>query len=211
MDFCMYKYRFFLDIFAYIRKNDYFCRRNKNDTINKAVVPHLFYLYYSWEVRSQLSYRRHISMKKIILFFALVCSLQTMAISLVVEQHSGAQLLQDVAMIGKWVFEGDNLLLLDKADQVLAVESIANIKKITFSNEVPSAVEDVVENTVLVYPNPTQDVLMIQGAESQLLRVYDMQGRLLKTEQGEQVVVGDLPDGTYLLQVGAQVVRFIKK
>ena len=207
----MCKYRFFLDIFAYIRKNDYFCRRKKNDTINKAVVPHLFYLYYSREVRSQLPYRRHISMKKIILFFALVCSLQTMAISLVVEQHSGAQLLQDVAMIGKWVFEGDNLLLLDKADQVLAVESIANIKKITFSNVVPSAVEDVVENTVLVYPNPTQDVLMIQGAESQLLRVYDMQGRLLKTEQGEQVVVGDLPDGTYLLQVGAQVVRFIKK
>lgn len=211
MDFCMYKYRFFLDIFAYIRKNNYFCRRKKNDTTNKAVVPHLFYLYYSREVRSQLSYRRHISMKKIILLFALVCSLQTMAISLVVEQHSGAQLLQDVAMIGKWVFEGDNLLLLDKADQVLAVESIANIKKITFSNEVPSAVEDVAENTILVYPNPTHDVLMVQGVDSQVLRVYDMQGRLLKTEHGDQVGVSDLPDGPYLLQVGAQVVRFIKK
>ena len=150
-------------------------------------------------------------MKKLFLFFALVCSMQMMAISLVVEQRSGAQFLQDVAMIGKWVFEGENLLLLDKADQVLAVESIANIKKITFSNVVPSAVEDVVENTILVYPNPTQDVLMIQGIEAQVLRVYDMQGRLLKTEQGDQVVVGDLPDGTYLLQVGAQVVRFIKK
>ena len=150
-------------------------------------------------------------MKKLFLFFALVCSMQMMAISLVVEQRSGAQFLQDVAMIGKWVFEGENLLLLDKADNVLASELIANIKKITFSNVVPSAVEDVVEKTILVYPNPTQDVLMIQGAESQLLRVYDMQGRLLKTEQGEQVVVGDLPDGTYLLQVGAQVVRFIKK
>lgn len=207
----MYKYRFFLDIFAYIRKNNYFCRRKKNDRTNKAVVPHLFYLYYSREVRSQLSYRRHISMKKIILLFALVCSLQTMAISLVVEQHSGAQLLQDVAMIGKWVFEGDNLLLLDKADQVLAVESIANIKKITFSNEVPSSVEDVAENTILVYPNPTHDVLMVQGVDSQVLRVYDMQGRLLKTEHGDQVGVSDLPDGPYLLQVGAQVVRFIKK
>ena len=175
------------------------------------MVPHLLFIFYSREVRSQLSYRRHISMKKIILFFALVCSLQTMAISLVVEQHSGAQLLQDVAMIGKWVFEGDNLLLLDKADQVLAVESIANIKKITFSNEVPSAVEDVAENTILVYPNPTHDVLMVQGVDSQVLRVYDMQGRLLKTEHGDQVGVSDLPDGPYLLQVGAQVVRFIKK
>lgn len=150
-------------------------------------------------------------MKKLFLFFALVCSMQMMAISLVVEQRSGAHFLQDVAMIGKWVFEGENLLLLDKADNVLAMESIANIKKITFSNDVPSSVEDVVENTILVYPNPTHDVLMIQGVEAQALRVYDMQGHLLKTEQGKQVSVSDLPDGTYLLQVGTQVVRFIKK
>ena len=161
----------------------------------------------------ELAYKqiKYTFMKKLFLFLALVCSMQMMAISLVVEQRSGAQFLQDVAMIGKWVFEGENLLLLDKADNVLATESIANIKKITFSNGAPSAVEDVVENTILVYPNPTQDILMIQGIEAQALRVYDMQGHLLRTEQGEQVYVGDLPNGTYLLQVGAQVVRFVKR
>jgi myo-inositol-hexaphosphate 3-phosphohydrolase len=63
---------------------------------------------------------------------------------------------------------------------------------------------------VVVYPNPTQDILMIQGIEEQALRVFDLQGRLLKTENGTQMNVSNLAEGTYLLQVGTQVVRFIK-
>ena len=151
-------------------------------------------------------------MKKIILFFALVCSLQIMAMSLIVENRSGAQLLQDVAMIGKWVFEGEYLVLLDKTNKVLATESIADIKKITFSASGPvTDVEKVDSQSILVYPNPTQDVLMIQGIDAQALRVYDLQGRLLMQEEGTQVGVSHLAEGTYLLQVGTQVIRFIKK
>jgi hypothetical protein len=52
---------------------------------------------------------------------------------------------------------------------------------------------------------------MIQGIEAQALRVYDLQGRLLIQEEGTQVNVNNLTNGTYLLQVGTQVVRFIKK
>ena len=51
----------------------------------------------------------------------------------------------------------------------------------------------------------------MKGVESQMLRVFDLQGRLLKTENGVQVTVSDLASGTYLLQVGTQVVRFIKQ
>ncbi len=148
-------------------------------------------------------------MKKILLFFALICSLQMMAANLVVEHRSGADLLQDISLIGKWIYVGEDLQLLDKQGNVLATEPLANIKKITFS--VPTATENVQTNAILVYPNPTQDVLMIQGIEAQTLRVYDMQGRLLKVENGTQVSVGNLAEGTYLLQIGTQVVRFIKK
>ena len=52
---------------------------------------------------------------------------------------------------------------------------------------------------------------MIQGIESQTLRIYNLQGSLLQTEWGDQISVSNLPDGTYLLQIGTQVVRFIKK
>ena len=151
-------------------------------------------------------------MKKIFLFLAFVCSIQMMALNLVVEHRSGADLLKDIAVIGKWVYEGDNLLLLDKAGDVLATEALANIKKITFSTSGPvTDVENVDSNSILVYPNPTQDVLMIQGIDAQALRVYDLQGRLLVQEEGTQVDVNHLAEGTYLLQIGTQVVRFIKK
>ena len=132
-----------------------------------------------------------------------------MAANLVVEHRSGADLLQDISLIGKWIYVGEDLQLLDKQGNVLATEPLANIKKITFS--VSTATENVQTNAILVYPNPTQDMLMIQGIESQTLRVYDMQGRLLKAENGTQINVSNLAEGTYLLQIGTQVVRFIKK
>ena len=151
-------------------------------------------------------------MKKTFLFWAIVCSMQMMALNLVVEHRSGADLLQDISLIGKWVFVGEDLQLLDKQGNTLATEPLAAIKRITFAPSGPqTATGNVKENTVLVYPNPTHDVLMIQGIEPQTLRVYDLQGRMLKAENGTQVSVGNLAEGTYLLQIGTQVVRFIKK
>lgn len=150
-------------------------------------------------------------MKKFFLFLAFVCSMQMMALNLVVEHRSGADLLKDIALIGKWVYEGDNLQLLDKEGNVLATEALANIRRITFSTSGPvTDVENVDSQSILVYPNPTQDALMVQGIEAQALRVYDLQGRLLVQEEGTQVNVNHLAEGTYLLQIGTQVVRFIK-
>jgi hypothetical protein len=152
-----------------------------------------------------------IDMKKFFLFLAFVCSMQMMALNLVVEHRSGADLLKDIALIGKWVYEGDNLQLLDKEGNVLATEALANIRRITFSTSGPvTDVENVDSQSILVYPNPTQDALMVQGIEAQALRVYDLQGRLLVQEEGTQVNVNHLAEGTYLLQIGTQVVRFIK-
>ena len=135
-----------------------------------------------------------------------------MVANLVVEHRSGMDLLQDVAIIGKWIYVGEDLQLLDKQGNVLATEPLANIKKITFAlSGAQTATENVQTNAILVYPNPTQDVLMIQGIEPQTLRVYDLQGRLLQTEIGTQINVSNLAVGTYLLQIGTQIVRFIKQ
>lgn len=146
----------------------------------------------------------------VILICALLCSLQASALHLVIEHRSGEDLSQDIAIIGKWVFVEDELQLLDKSGSILATESLAEIKKITFSASTTDT-ENVQSNAILVYPNPTQDVLMIQGVESQTLRVYDLQGRLLIATNGAQVDVEHLAGGTYLLQVSTQVIRFIKK
>ena len=146
-----------------------------------------------------------------ILICVICCSLQTMATNLVIEHRSGAEEIQDIATIGKLVFVEENIQLLDKDGNILATEPIANVKKICFTPPTNTNVNDTLVNTILVYPNPTQDVLMIQGAESQTLRVYNLQGSLLLTQWGNQISVGNLPDGTYLLQIGTQVVRFIKR
>ena len=150
-------------------------------------------------------------MRKVFIFLvALMGGLQVMASSIVIERVSGADMLQDVAVIGKWVFVGSDLQLLDKAGNVLATEAIANVRKITFSQS-STAVEDVTAADILVYPNPTQDVLYVQGIEAQTLRVYDLQGRVVVATEGTEVNVAPLSMGTYLLQVGTQVVRFIKQ
>ena len=147
-----------------------------------------------------------------ILICVIFCSLQTLAANLVIKQRSGAESLQDIAIIGKCIVVRDNIQLLDKSGNVLAIEPLANIKKITFlTSDTSENVNDTIANMIVVYPNPTQDILIIRGIESQTLRIYDLQGSLLQTEWGNQISVGNLPVGTYLLQIGTQVVRFIKK
>ena len=148
---------------------------------------------------------------KFIFLCIIFCSLQTMATNLVIEHRSGAEEMQDIARIGKLIFVEENIQLLDKDGNILATEPIANVKKICFTPPTNTNVNDTLVNTILVYPNPTQDVLMIHGAESQTLRVYNLQGSLLQTEWGNQIAVSHLPVGTYLLQIGTQVVRFIKR
>ena len=148
----------------------------------------------------------------LILICAVLCSLQCMATSLVLLQTDGVQQLQDIAKIGKWVFVEENLQLLDKVGNLLATEPISEIKNITFSISNPeTATENVQMNSIVIYPNPTQDMLYISGTTPQTLRVYDLQGRLLINETSMQINVSTLNMGTYLLQIGTQVVRFIKQ
>jgi hypothetical protein len=135
-----------------------------------------------------------------------------LATNLVVERYAGAEMVQDIALIGKWVFVDTDLQLLDKQGNVLATEPLANVRKIVFSNEsINTALEKVEQGTIVVYPNPSQDILYIQGIEEQTLRIFNMQGNMLQTTVGTQVSVSDLPVGTYLLQIGTQVIRFIKQ
>lgn len=156
-------------------------------------------------------------MKQKLLFslLALLIGAQVAATDLVLLKTDGTQQLQDIATIGKWVYVGDDLQLLSHDGAVLAQEPALNIRKITFAEssgtDTPTSMENIQSTSVVIYPNPSQDILIVSGIEAQALRVFDMKGRLLKAENGTQVHVSDLAKGTYLLQVGTQVVRFIKK
>ena len=148
--------------------------------------------------------------KIVLLAIAILCGMNVLATNLVIERYAGAEMVQDIAVIGKWVFVDTNLQLLDKEGNILATEPLDNVRKIVFSDE-PTAVDNVEKGSIIVYPNPTQDVLYIQGIDAQILRIFNMQGNMLQTTEGTQVSVSHLPTGTYLLQIGTQVVRFIKQ
>lgn len=135
-----------------------------------------------------------------------------MAVNIVLMKTNGTQQLQDIATIGKLVYVGDDLQLLSHDGEVLAQESVLAIRKICFEHHsTPTHPVHNTANEIIIYPNPTQDILLIKGVETQTLRIFDLQGRLLKTSSGQEIGVEDLAEGTYLLQVGTSIVRFIKQ
>lgn len=65
-----------------------------------------------------------------------------------------------------------------------------------------------------IYPNPVSDILTIEfGDENPNSRslIYNVLGELVASSEGKNADVSSLPHGTYLLQHGNRVVRFIKQ
>lgn len=73
---------------------------------------------------------------------------------------------------------------------------------------------------IKIYPNPTNDYLMISNIEIDALKVFDSSGKFIKTsfsksENGYKLDVSHLQNGNYILQLskenGTQSFKFIKK
>ena len=53
-----------------------------------------------------------------------------------------------------------------------------------------------------VYPNPTSEIITIEGIEPAEVQVYNTFGQLVKSVRGtNEINVGDLPEGVYLLHI----------
>jgi Secretion system C-terminal sorting domain len=71
---------------------------------------------------------------------------------------------------------------------------------------------------LVVYPNPAQSYVTLQGADSAGIAVIkDLQGRIVKSfrleglSPNKQFSVGELPAGLYFLQVAGKVYKFVKQ
>ncbi|MBP5421081.1 MAG: T9SS type A sorting domain-containing protein [Paludibacteraceae bacterium] len=118
-----------------------------------------------------------------------------------------------LSIIGKITFSSEDMYLYSNDNQLLAQTSLKSIRKIVFEGEFSNN-KEIAKNTLCIYPNPTQDVIVIDGLEkNETTRIYNLQGILLKTVQASEktlIDVSSLAKGTYLLQVGTQIVKFIK-
>ncbi len=133
---------------------------------------------------------------------------------------SGSERLYAIEKIGHISFSGNVMYLYDKSGNELGNTPLDGVAKIVFGEgtDAPeTSVSDLKGSvTVSVYPNPTAESLVISGlAAPQTIRVYSLDGMLLQqhnADSGENVIsVSNLSQGTYLLQVGAEVVKFIKQ
>ena len=162
-------------------------------------------------------------MKRILLIlgvFAMVGSAKAVP-SLVVKPLRGAECITALGVVGKLVYSGDSLYVYDMAQTMVFSDLLANVQHVLFSDEQPSTPTNV-ENTqgestlhVKVYPNPTQEVLHVENAQSEVLRLYTMDGRLVGTQAVEngsaQVNMAELPAGNYLLLCGKESFQVIKQ
>ena len=158
-------------------------------------------------------------MKRFFLIVGLFGSLLACAQSnLVIVPLSDAERTYAIQQIGKIRFEDRSACLYDKQGELLGCTPTREIRKIVFCDKPDSPTDfgNSVTSAIEVYPNPTQSQLIVQGIEAQqVVRVFSMQGQLLITAVADvhtaTVNVSGLQTGSYLLQVGAEIVKFIKQ
>ena len=87
----------------------------------------------------------------------------------------------------------------------------AGYVKILFA-ESATDVEELDITSVYIYPNPVVNTLSIQGVdENTSLEVYNLTGNSELKNKGTELDVTSLTQGTYILRINNQYVKFIKK
>ena len=157
-------------------------------------------------------------MKKILLLLSFaVCYCCAMAeMSLVVRPLNGSESITALQKIGRLVYSSDSLLVYDNMGIRVYADLFENVKHVRYSDEEPSITGgDVdVKNQVVVYPNPTVDMLYVDNAVAGVVRLYSADGRLVQmVEAGAgrvAVDMSDCPSGVYVLVCGRVVFNVIK-
>ena len=158
---------------------------------------------------------------KIKLFALLLAVAASIGISwaetaLIIQPLNGDEQANALAQIGYVKVTPDSLLVFSYGDFLLSKAAIKDIRHIRYGDPSESTGIDDVQSAITcrVYPNPTQDRLVIENAEGEKVYIFDINGRLLQTanlQDGNATLnVSPLPQGEYLLLLNTQTVKFIK-
>ena len=133
---------------------------------------------------------------------------------LMVTSLDGSEQQFALSQIGKIQFTDDVMYLYDHNNTLLGSNPINQVGHIEITQDSETAI-DAVSGQVLVRVNTAEQQITVSGlADNQMLRVFDINGRMICTvpSQADQTLidVSGLTNGTYLLQFGAQVVKFVK-
>jgi len=120
-----------------------------------------------------------------------------------------AYVLSDVQKI---VFDDNSMTVnMKSGDDVTGITCI----RFLISEDVGIKIPDL-PSRVFIFPNPVTTNLTISGTDKDVkINLFDLSGKLLKSvsaqDNSTNVNVTSLQRGVYLLQVGGQVLKFIKQ
>ena len=147
-----------------------------------------------------------------LLFVAIAAIAETL---LVVQPLTGDEQAQALSTIGYVKVTSDSLFIYSHSNMLLGKNAIKDIRYIRYGEpNNQEGIDDVNVATCRVYPNPTQDMLIIDGTNADKALIFDLNGRLLQTTPlyGEKATINvtALPQGDYVLLLNTQTYKFIK-
>ena len=156
--------------------------------------------------------------KKLFLLFSILWTLSPLSAenSLIIQPLTGNEQANVLAQVGYVRVTQDSLFVFSHGDFLLSKAAIKDVRHIRYGEPTQTTGIDDVQSvtTCRVYPNPTQDRLVIENAEGEKVYIFDINGRLLQTanllDGNATLNVSSLPQGEYLLLLNTQTVKFIK-
>jgi len=162
-------------------------------------------------------------MKKRQLFIATLLSCSALIVAsdvqdLVVQTKDGSKNEITLSAVRRITFSGTTMTVVKK-DATQNDYEYSNVEKLFFALRSASTTDiaSIEDPTVKVYPNPTTDILFVEGIKSvENLRLYTLTGNQLTVSytllnNGLQLNVSALPQGFYLLQVNNQTIKIQKQ
>jgi hypothetical protein len=154
-------------------------------------------------------------MKKVLCFLLsvwAVCAVAETKLTIIRLQGEAQQYA--IAQLGKITFKNDVMYLYGKQGNLLGYTDIDKVGKIVFDGVTALEQQDS-DGSLRICSNPAQGLLVVKNLQGkQTVRVFSMTGQLVTqapSMDGEvRIDVSGLGNGTYLLQAGAQVVKFVK-
>lgn len=149
-----------------------------------------------------------------LLFVVIAANAET---SLIVKPLTGEEQSTALSTIGYIKMTPESLYVYSHSDLLLSKTAIEDINYLHFgSSEIATSFDNVQATTSCrVYPNPTQDMLIIDNAHCDKAYIFDINGRLLQTifidSDQTSINVNSLPLGEYLLFLDNQTVKFLKQ
>ena len=137
--------------------------------------------------------------------------------SLIIQPLTGDEQAKALSSIGYVKVTPDSLFIYSHSNILFGKNAIKDIRHIRYGEKsgITTSIDNVNVTTCRIYPNPTQDMLIIDGTNTDKALIFDLNGRLLQSVAlyGEKATINvtTLPKGEYILLLNTQIYKFIKQ